>query len=102
MCPCIPAEAVRERVGSLRSSISKRRRKIKGTGSTAGGVSTGNGSRNVGDRESLHRNECQGARDLEETAIDTGLVTSYRRGPETVTTENGLQGDAEMTILTKL
>jgi hypothetical protein len=81
--------------------VSKRRRKIKGSASAAGGVSTGNGSRSVGDRGSLHKGECQSARDQEETVIDAGLISNYRRGPETMTTENGLQGDAEMTILTR-
>ncbi|GFG31924.1 hypothetical protein Cfor_08080 [Coptotermes formosanus] len=102
LCPCVPVEAVRERVGSLRSSVSKRRRKMKGSGNAAGSLSTGNGSKGIGDRESLRKGECQGARDQEETVIDAGAVSNYRRGPETMTTENGLQGDTEMTILTRV
>jgi hypothetical protein len=101
MCPCIPVEAVRERVGSLRSSASKRGRKVKGAGSAAGGMSTGNGSRSVGFHESFHRGRWQVARGHEETVFDARLVSNYRRGPATMTTENGLQGDAEMTILTR-
>jgi neuropeptide Y receptor len=102
ICPCVPVEAVRERVGSLRSSVSKRRRKMKGTGSTAGVVSTGNGSKSVGDRESLRKVDCQGARYQEEPVIVAGALNNYRREPETMTTENGLQGDTEMTILTRV
>jgi hypothetical protein len=33
--------------------------------------------------------------------MDAGVVSNYRRGPETMTTENGLQGDTEMTVLTR-
>jgi hypothetical protein len=101
LCPCIPVEAVRERMGSVRSSVSKRRRKLKGTGGSFGGVSAGAGSRGVDGRESLRKGECASTRDQEETVVDAGAVRSYRRGPETMTTENGLQGDTEMTILTK-
>jgi hypothetical protein len=82
--------------------VSKRRRKIKGVGTAEGGMSTGNGSRSVGDRESSRKGECQDARDQEETVIDARIVSNYRTGPETMTTENGLQGDAEMTRLTKI
>ncbi|XP_069679292.1 neuropeptide F receptor-like [Periplaneta americana] len=104
VCPCIPVEAVRERVGSLRSSVSRRRRKHKGAGGSIGGTSAGIGSRGLGDGDSLRKVEGMSARDQDETAIDTGAVSNYRRGPETMTTENGtgLQGDTEMTILTKV
>lgn len=101
VCPCIPVEAVRERVGSLRSSVSKRRRKHKGTGGSSGGVSAGVGNRSLGGHESLRKGECLRTRDQEETMIDAGAVRNYRRGPETMTTENGLPGDTEMTVLTR-
>lgn len=102
VCPCIPVEAVRERVGSLRSSVSKRRRKHRGAGGSSGGVTAGvGGSRSLGGRESTRNDECLSAMDQEETAIDAGAARNYRRGPETMTTENGLQGDTEMTVLTK-
>jgi neuropeptide Y receptor len=103
LCPCIPVEAVRERVGSLRSSVSKRRRKIKGVGSVAGGVSTGNGGRSVGDHDSPLKGEYHGARDQEETVIGARIVSNYRKVPDSVTSsENGLQGASEMTVLTRI
>jgi neuropeptide Y receptor len=101
MCPCVPVEAVRERVGSLRSSVSKRRRNLIGTGTSVRGASAGNCSRSQDDRESLQRGECLSIKEQEETVLDTGAVRHYRRGPETMTTENGLQGDTEMTVLTR-
>jgi hypothetical protein len=101
LCPCVPVETVRERVGSLRSSVSKRRRKLIGAGTSAGGVSAGNCSGGLDDRQSLRRGECLSIRDQEETVMDAGVVSNYRRGPETMTTENGLQGDTEMTVLTR-
>jgi neuropeptide Y receptor len=99
--PCVPVEAVRERVGSFKSSVSRRRRKFMGAGTSVGGGSAGNCSKDLDDRESLQRGECLSIRDQEETVIDAGAVRNYRRGPETMTTENGLQGDTEMTVLTR-
>jgi neuropeptide Y receptor len=101
VCPCIPVEAVRERVGSLRSSVSRRRRKHKGTGGSAGSLSAGIGSRGFGDRDLLRKEECPSNKDEDETVIDAGALSNYRRGPDTVTTENGLQGHTEMTVLTR-
>jgi neuropeptide Y receptor len=101
VCPCIPVEAVRERVESLRSSVSKRRGKHKGTGGSSGGVTAGIVSRSSVGRESLRKGKCPSVRDEEETVIDAEAVSNYRREPETMTTENGLQGDTEMTVLTR-
>lgn len=101
LCPCIPVEAVTERMGSLRSSVSKRRRKLIGAGTSVGGVSAGNCTGGLDDRQTFRRGECLSIRDQEETVMDAGAVSNYRRGPETMTTENGLQGDTEMTVLTR-
>nr|CAD7199063.1 unnamed protein product [Timema douglasi]CAD7416547.1 unnamed protein product [Timema poppensis] len=111
LCPCVPVEAVRERVGSIRSSISKRRWKkhrntcVSGGGSAGIGTSKGDTAMRglVGDQEGRETEE----RYQEETAMNNAtLSTNYRRCTDTTMTENGigdsLQGDMETTVLTRI
>ncbi|XP_063228406.1 neuropeptide F receptor-like [Bacillus rossius redtenbacheri] len=77
-CPCVDLDAVRERVGSLRSSVSRGRRRLRQDGTPLRPLA--------------------GAEP--ET---TACPASCRRG--TITTDNGLnsvQGDSEMSVLTKM
>jgi neuropeptide Y receptor len=101
MCPCVPVEAIRERVESLRSRVSKRRKNLIVTGISVHAASVGNCSRSRNVREFLQRGECLNIREQEKIVVDAGAVRNYRRGPETMTTENGLQGGTEMTVLTR-
>ncbi|XP_067008002.2 neuropeptide F receptor [Anabrus simplex] len=105
MCPCIPVEAVRVRMGSLKSSVSRRRRrrhKAQVTGSSGQSAEDGAG----GEGGVLVRRNKEdgdgGGGDIEDTVM---AISNFRRGAETVTTtENGLgmmQTDTEMTVLTR-
>ncbi|KAJ8894822.1 hypothetical protein PR048_000129 [Dryococelus australis] len=85
LCPCVDLGLVQDRVGSLRSSISRSRRKRLHQGG-CGGSGDGTPLRVLG-------------ADLETTTFPT----ICRRG--TMTTDNGVnsvQGDTETTVLTKM
>ncbi|PSN42328.1 Neuropeptide F receptor [Blattella germanica] len=102
LCPCVPMETFRRSMGSLRSNVSKRRRKHKGTSNSSLGCMGGKGSKELCGGNSVRRRESVIAGELG-TTIDMGTITNYRRAPETLTTtEQGLQGDMETTVNTKL